>query len=1058
MSIGRDPRKLVERSRWWLLYLSLGALLIVLYYLVPPFKGSGVLFNLIGLSSSIAIFVGIKLHRPKARLAWYLFAVGQLFFVSGDAFYYGYDAIFHKDVPFPSPADFFYLAVYPALIAGLLIIIRRRNPSGDRPSLIDALILTTGLGLLSWVFLMAPYAHDVTLSLLEKVVSIAYPLMDICLLAVAIRLAVGSGPTRPSLKLLILSIVSLLTADSILGLLTLQGGYQEGGLLDAGWAIYYLLWGAAALHPSMRSLDEATKATAAKLGRTRLALLTGASLMAPAVRAIQALRGEDVDVSVMVTSSAALFLLVVARMVGLLRESERSTAREKTLREAARALVTARSREEVYQAALDSMLTLAGPEHFARLCVIHPSGELRARGWDAGRQREWTVRASDLTSLDAKGLRDSRALEVDLPEGLRTALRLPDQVSVAMAFPLFVSQELRGLLFIAGSEDFAPQVKDSMQTLAVQIALAQESAILTEDLVRRESEARFRSLVQHSSDLITVIDAEATITYQSPSVERVLGYDADELVGRNFAELIHPHEAHRITPLLVDDIVSAHPQVEVVECRLKHANGSWLLFEIYRTNLQHDPNVAGIVLNSRDISERKEFEQQLAHQAFHDSVTDLANRALFSNRVEHALSRQTREASGLGVIFVDLDDFKIINDSLGHAAGDEVLREVGHRLGRCVRPMDTVARFGGDEFAILVEDTYHPEAVVEVADRVLESLQSPIAVEGKEVFIRASVGIAMLDGEEAMTSAAEDLMRNADVAMYRAKREGKGHYRLFEPEMHADVLGRLELKGALQRAIERGEMRLHYQPVVELPSLKILGLEALVRWQHPERGLVSPGDFIPLAEETGLIVPLGNWVLNEACKQAKFLQDMVASSDPLTMSVNVSVKQLHQKDLVGTINQALSDSGLDPSLLMLEITESVLMIDTDATIAKLHELKELGIRLAVDDFGTGYSSLSYLSRFPVDVLKIDRSFVSQVHANGQGSALAAAIVSLGETLKLQTVAEGIERPAQLNRFVELGCMMAQGFLVAKPMDIDGTLEFLRPSLGGEVSSEIIPGD
>jgi diguanylate cyclase (GGDEF)-like protein len=463
-------------------------------------------------------------------------------------------------------------------------------------------------------------------------------------------------------------------------------------------------------------------------------------------------------------------------------------------------------------------------------------------------------------------------------------------------------------------------------------------------------------------------------------------------------------------------------------------------------------------LNSRDISERKEFEQQLAHQAFHDSVTDLANRALFSNRVEHALSRQTREASGLGVIFVDLDDFKIINDSLGHAAGDEVLREVGHRLGRCVRPMDTVARFGGDEFAVLVEDTYHPEAVVEVADRVLESLQSPIAVEGKEVFIRASVGIAMLDGEDAMTSAAEDLMRNADVAMYRAKREGKGHYRLFEPEMHADVLDRLELKGALQRAIERGEMRLHYQPVVELPSLKILGLEALVRWQHPDRGLVSPGDFIPLAEETGLIVPLGNWVLTEACKQAKFLQDMLPGSDPLTMSVNVSVKQLHQKDLVVTINQALSDSGLDPSLLMLEITESVLMIDTDATIAKLHELKELGIRLAVDDFGTGYSSLSYLSRFPVDVLKIDRSFVSQVTANGQGSALGAAIVSLGETLKLQTVAEGIERPDQLKRFVELGCMMAQGFLVAKPMDIDGTLEFLRPSIGGEVSSEIIPGD
>jgi diguanylate cyclase (GGDEF)-like protein/PAS domain S-box-containing protein len=588
-----------------------------------------------------------------------------------------------------------------------------------------------------------------------------------------------------------------------------------------------------------------------------------------------------------------------------------------------------------------------------------------------------------------------------------------------------------------------------MQTLAVQIALALESAVLTEDLLISKSEARFRSLVQNSSDLITVIEGDSTIKYQSPSAERVLGYEPEELVGRKFAELLHPHERGRVVALLADSITSAHPQVEVVECRLRHANGSWLLFEIFRTNLLDDPNVHGIVLNGRDISERKEFERQLRHQAFHDPVTDLANRALFTNRVEHTLSRQTREEGGLGVIFVDLDDFKMINDSLGHAAGDEVLMQVGRRLLQCVRPMDTVARFGGDEFAILLEDTRTPEAVAEIADRILSAFDAPIRVDDKDVYIRASIGIATIDAEEAMTSAADELIRNADVAMYMAKREGKGQYRIFEQHMHSNVLARLETKGALQRALERSELTCHYQPVIELPTKRVIGFEALVRWQHPERGLVSPAEFIPLAEETGLIVPIGNRVLQEACTQAVFLQEMAPVDPPLTMSVNISVRQLQQPDFTGKIKSILEETRLNPSRLMLEITESLLMINTDSMVEKLHALKEIGVQLAVDDFGTGYSSLSYLSRFPVDALKIDRSFVNKVELGGQESDLAAAIVKLGETLKLKTIAEGIELPEQLDLFVGLGCNMGQGFLMAKPMAIDDALDFLHLPLAEE---------
>ncbi|MBA3349896.1 MAG: EAL domain-containing protein [Actinobacteria bacterium] len=1044
-------------KRLWQAYLAFGLLCLLLYYFVPPFKQNGILFNVIGLSSAVTILIGIKLHKPKSRRAWQAFALGQLFFVTGDAFYYGYDQIFHQDVPFPSLGDLFYLAVYPALIFGLVMLVRRRNPFGDRTSLIDALILTTGLALMSWVFLMAPYAHDPDLSLLEKLASIAYPLMDVCLLAVAIRLAVDRGKRQPALTLLMLSIVSLLTADAILGALTLEGGYAEGGLLDMGWAAYYLLWGAAALHPTMKQLEDPVSNRVKAVSKARLSLLTGASLVPPAVQAVQVARGAALELPVMIGGSAVLFVLVVARMAGLIRDSERSAQRERALREAARALVGARSREEVYRAGLTSMRTLIGEEHPVRLTAFAASGELRAQSVDAtGVKQEWLMRAADLTSLDAATLRRRGFLEIVLEgSGLTKALRFPPGGLEAMAFPLFVREELRGLIFIADSSSLSTQTKGAMQTLAVSISLTLESAILTEDLHRRKGEARFQSLVQNSSDLITVIDGRSIIQYQSPSVQRVLGYELDELLETNFSDLLHPHERERVLALMLDERENSPNTDVAVECQLRHCDGTWLIFEILRTNLLADPNVSGIVLNARDVSERKEFEQQLTHQAFHDPVTQLANRALFTNRVEHALSRQTRDAGGMAVLFVDLDDFKIINDSLGHAVGDEVLRLVGERLARCVRPMDTVARFGGDEYAVLLEDIQRRDQVVEIVDRAYEALNEVMNLDDKELFIRASIGIAMLDGEDALTSAADELLRNADVAMYRAKRDGKGAYRIYEAEMHSNVLERLELKGALQKAIDREEFQLYYQPIVGMGDGQVNGLEALVRWKHPERGIVLPGEFIPLAEETGQVGSVGEWVLREACRQMKFMQDLGLLTDAQSVCVNISVRQL-QEGLVELVSDALTSSGLKPQCLTLEITETILMIDTEATIKKLHQLKALGIQLSVDDFGTGYSSLGYLSRFPVDVLKIDQTFIGQIASAGHGSVLVAAIVKLGEALNLKTIAEGIEVKDQADRLIELGCPLAQGYYFARPMGIDATLEYLGARIAVEGRHDAVP--
>ena len=1030
------PQRRDWRARAWILYLATGALLTATYLWFPPLKANGPLINLLGLSSSIAIAVGIYLHRPKARAAWLLFIVGQFLFFAGDLYTYSYPKVMGAEVEFPSLGDAIYLTVYPALVAGLLVLVRRRNPQGDRAGVIDSLILTVGISLLSWVFLVAPNIHLSGLTLPEKVVSAAYPLGDIVLLAAAVRLAVDMGKRAPAFYLLSGSIVSLLAVDSAYTLALLTDTYNHQLAYDVGWIAYFLLWGAAALHPSMRTLEEPALDSRTRLTPTRLGLLAGACLIAPGVRFYQAI--GDPDVLVLIVASALLFLLVVLRMAGLVRQEERTTARELALSAAGVELVAAGGGEQVNDAAITAVRALAGDQVAVRLVLRREGGAVVAASseWSA----EWELSKQTNAWLRESAGGTEQVVLRRLPEEIRSELRLLEGARVLL-LPLSARDEGRGVLILSSPYVLPRELVDSLVSLASQVSLAVEGASLAEDLHRRQSEARFRSLVAHSSDLITVLDAQGTVTYQSPSVERVLGYRVAEIEGRDFADLLSSSDQPRLAQILSgvgEAYAGGGSETHVIECSLEHRDGTWLQFEVQYTDLLQDEHVRGIVLNGRDVSERKAFEEQLAHQAFHDPVTELANRALFADRVQHSIRRSSRGGPSIGVVFIDLDDFKTVNDSLGHAAGDTVLQEVARRLLDTVRPADTVARFGGDEFAVLLDEVMDSAEAANIAGRILSALELQYDIGGKLVYPRASLGICLAGGGFGSADA-EELLRNADVAMYMAKRERKGSYRVFEPAMHERVVERLELQAELQRALELDQLELHYQPVVRLEEGADYGVEALIRWIHPTRGAIQPPHFIPLAEETDLVIPIGRWVLDEACRQGVRLHERFPLIPPLTISVNLSAKQLQSETIVDDVRAALERSGLPPSALVLEITETAMMSDTDLAVRRLRELKSIGVLLAMDDFGTGYSSLSYLSRFPVDVIKMDRSFLSSEH---EDSNLAAAIIGLGKSLKLQVVAEGIERPEQIASLRALGCELGQGFLFAKPMKQRALISYL----------------
>lgn len=995
-------------------HIALVTVATIVYMTVPA--AAPALWAVIGLAGVVAVVTGIRVHRPAHQWPWWVLAGGLLTFIAGDTYYNVVEEYFDASNPFPSPADACYLATYPLFAIGLSGLVRHRWADRDLPSLLDALIITAGLALPVWVYVVQPLTVVEGLTWQQRATSIAYPLGDVLVLALLARLLTPSpldGPNR-AVRLLVVGTVTLLGFDIAYGILQLKDLWQTGTLLDLGWIAFYTAWGLAALHPSMVALTASVPQRMSLLPPPRrLVLLAVATLIAPGILLYEGLSRQTRDAAVIAAFSGVLFLLVILRLAGMVVAHRHAVTRELALRGAAASLVSAFRQEEVDQSCRAAVDRLLGPDvpHRTLLLPTERAGDLGAHGTHV---------------VSPAALEPGVAGALDgLPSVLVCPMTQPDRPGGAVP----------GVLLVAAPERQLTETWGSLEILASHAGLAMERVALRKEVVQRENEAYFRTLVRNASDVILILEDDDTIRYASPSARSVFG--TDDLVGVPLPELMDAGDQER----------AARELAAVRERGARAGHDHWWVrrqegrveVEVRCSDFRDERTVSGLVVTLRDVTEQRRLEQELTQRAFHDSLTGLPNRTLLLERIERALLRGRRESSLTCLLYIDLDDFKLVNDTLGHRAGDQLLIAVGNRLSRALRRTDTAARLGGDEFAVLMEDARQPLDAELLAAQVIQTLGRPFDLADESVTVSASVGVATARD----STDAEELLGHADLALYAAKAAGKRQWRRFRPLLRSRMVERHDLQSQLAQAVADKAFALRYQPVVDITGGEVVGFEALVRWPHEHRPPVAPDQFISLAEETGYIAPLGSWVLENAVNDIADLQQLPGPARPPYVSVNVSARQFRDAGFVEQVGQALSTPGLEPGSLQLELTETVLLQRDDRLQTVLHTLKELGVHIAVDDFGTGFSSLRYLRDFPIDVLKIDKSFIDDIARDAQQVALVEGIVRIADTLGLQVIAEGIEDTAQRDLLAQMGCRFGQGYLFARPMTVEQSAHVLR---------------
>jgi diguanylate cyclase (GGDEF)-like protein/PAS domain S-box-containing protein len=911
-----------------------------------------------------------------------------------------------------------------------MYLIRRRAGSGDVDSWLDAWILTAAGAILLWALLVGPYMRDGTIEPAVRALNLGYFVLTLTLLSFILRLMVTPGARAESYSLLARAVVLFLITDLLATFAYATG--REPSLIALGSIPTATLFCAAIFHPTARQIAITPRDVEAGSGPLRLAMLGVALAIPPLVQVYEftSARGQRVDLIFVVVSSVLMVGLVLLRMHRLVLARERVAARERALRKASELLVAASGVDELDVRSAEGLASVVDSAvvRCSGIAVVLDGGtyEVVSVGFGTG----YVEPGERLTfeSDDKQHVGELRWRAHQKRGGLEL-----------YGAPFKVPDDADRILFGLIDGPIDRHDRRAFESLGREVGLAMRGLIAAQAIERSRTERRFESLVQHSSDIVIVTDGDLVATYASPAVERHLGWEPSELLGTTITTLVPSAERESVVQNL-GKLIDDNPSAAHAEIAVHDAHGRRRLIDLTITDLTQHPEVGGYVFNGRDVTEATQLRADLMHAAYHDSLTGLPNRTQFSSDVAACLREDTEHRAA--VLCLDLDDFKTINDGLGHAAGDQVLRAVAQRLSSAVGPHDVAARLGGDEFALLIRDAGDVASVEELALRVLDSIREPVDVDGRQMTTSASMGIVMAT----WSMSAEAVQRNADVAMYRAKSAGKGRFERFSDHMQTHALERLELKADLRRAIDNDALELDYQPIVDLADLTPTSVEALVRWRHPERGRVRPDEFIPLAEETGLIHPLGLWVLDEACRQLADWRREPATAG-LKVAVNLSARQLPEPNLPEQIAQAIAKHEIPSDRITIEITENVLMDESDFTARRLRELHDIGVSLAIDDFGTGYSSLGYLQRYPFDVLKIDRTFVSGMDQPGPNAEVAAAIIDLANRLDVRTVAEGIETAAELAKLTDLGCVCGQGYLLSKPVTPDEIVVRLRSESG-----------
>jgi diguanylate cyclase (GGDEF)-like protein/PAS domain S-box-containing protein len=1028
--MARRARTLPAAVAW--VFLALGVLAVALCASSPDPAVRSFGYDAIGLAAAGTAVYALLRNRPRPPLGWRLITGGLVLLVTGDIVFDLVTRALGQDSGYPF-ADILYLGAYPLLACGLVLVSTRRF---RRDIWVDSLIVAVAASAATWQWVIEPLL-DSSLPLGERLVAAAYPVLDIVLLATILHAVFSIPRWKASAWFLVCSLTATLVGDMLYARLVAGGTYVDADLIDIAWPIAYVFLAAAVLHPSMRVVWRSRADDRASLGRGRFVMLGVAVAAAPAVLVVNgAGNSTTIVIALLAAATAMLVALRIAHLVAT-SDSARRDIEESEAR--FRALVQHASDGVVVVDA--SGLVLYASPAAARMVGLSADEVVGREAIQFIQPDDREVGARNLTEVASVGGAEP-SFEIRLGDGLGTWRWIECTCSNQLENPAVrgIVINTRDITEKKQADEFAHADMRAMEQILEGSPLTEALYTLCAALESYDPELRatIRLIDRESGSLRHTAAPTLPDGFTRAVDDRADGAATITLSEYSQGLLVRVDDGtdprwDGLRQRARDDELAAFWSMPIRNAETDELVG---LVNVY-CRVARRPTEDEVVLMDRVghfvalAVDRAQHTDELGYLALHDALTGLPNRALAIDRIEHALERLAHRPSMLAVLFLDLDRFKVVNDALGHDTGDELLIAIAHRFVTTVRRQDTVARLGGDEFVVICEDLVDERQAEELAARTSEALLAPFKLARSEVPVSASIGIAVT---RRANDSADSLLRDADAAMYRAKRRGGSRYELFDQAMHTRAMSRLLTEQALRLALDRDELRIVYQPQFELATGHRVGIEALIRWAHPVRGLVAPRDFLPVAEDTGMIVPIGRWVLDQACAQAA-QQGEAPAAEPTIVSLNVSARQLLQPDFPGLVARCVDQHGIDPGRICLEVAEGVLVDDLEVVGTALRVLKDRGLRLAIDDFGTGGSSLTYLRRFPFDELKIDSTFVAGLGANSADDAIVAATIDMAHALGMAVAAEGVETEQQRDRLIELGCDRAQGYLLGAPQTL-----------------------